>query len=505
MKKLGTPLLIALLAVCLFAGCEMPTAERTPDKPTPPVKPKLSIADTSVTEGDSGASNAVFSVTLNTAGAETATVSYATADGTATAGTDYQAASGTLTFAAGNRSQRITVVVNGDTVDEDDETHGNAQQPVSDARRRRGDGHDHRRRRSGDQAGSADASRRQRCEQCGVQRDAPGPRRRRFHATADGTAVGTDYQAASGTLTFAAGNTSQRVTVVVNGDTEDEDDETFTITLRNPSQATLADAMATGTIIDDDASPEMFRDCPDCPELVVVPAGSFTMGSPSSEVGRDEDEVQAPVTIGAPFAVGVHEVTVAQWDSCVAAGGCARYRPADQGWGRGTQPVINVSWDDAQQYVAWLSTKTGHQYRLLTEAEWEYVARADTTTPFHTGATISTDQANYDGLSTPYGSGQMGEYRARTIAAGSFPANDFGLYDVHGNAAEWVEDCYDADAGERHLQSPYSTRRLLGQQPAPPALRLPRLVCPHSPQQPKRVPRRPHHYLTLIARRDADR
>ena len=342
MKKLGTPLLIALLAVCLFAGCEMPTDKPPPDKPTPPAKPKLSIADASVTEGDSGASNAVFSVTLNTAGAETATVSYATADGTATAGTDYQAASGTLTFAAGNRSQRITVVVNGDTVD--------------------------------------------------------------------------------------------------------EDDETFTITLRNPSQATLADAMATGTIIDDDASPEMFRDCPDCPELVVVPAGSFTMGSPSSEVGRDEDEVQAPVTIATPFAVGVHEITFAQWDTCVAAGGCARYRPDDQGWGHGAQPVINVSWDDAQQYVAWLSTKTGNQYRLLTEAEWEYVARADTTTPFHTGATISTDQANYDGLSTPYGWGQMGEYRARTIAVASFPANDFGLYDVHGNAAEWVEGCYDADA-----------------------------------------------------------
>ena len=138
--------------------------------------------------------------------------------------------------------------------------------------------------------------------------------------------------------------------------------------------------------------------------MVTVPAGSYTMGSPAAEAGRHADEGQRRVTIEDPFAVGVYEVTFAEWDACAAAGGC-RHRPGDGGWGRGRQPVIDVSWDDAQEYVAGLSSKTSEEYRLLTEAEWEYVARAGTATPFHTGATISTAQANYDGLSAPYGSG----------------------------------------------------------------------------------------------------
>ena len=101
----------------------------------------------------------------------------------------------------------------------------------------------------------------------------------------------------------------------------------------------------------------------------------------------------------------------------------------------------------AQAYVAWLSAETGADYRLLTEAEWEYAARAGTTTPFHTGATIATDQPNYDGLSPPYGSGVRGIYRAQTTAAGSFAPNAFGLYDVHGNVAELVQDCYEEVSG----------------------------------------------------------
>ncbi|MDE0229499.1 MAG: formylglycine-generating enzyme family protein [Spirochaetaceae bacterium] len=144
------------------------------------------------------------------------------------------------------------------------------------------------------------------------------------------------------------------------------------------------------------------------------------------------------------FAVGVREVTFAEWDACVSAGGCGGYRPPDGGWGRARQPVINVSWDDAQSYVAWLSRKTGAEYRLLTEAEWEYAARAGTTTPFHTGATIATGQANYDGRAQPYGPGVPGPYRGHPIAAGSLARNGFGLYDVHGNVAEMVADCYDA-------------------------------------------------------------
>ena len=184
-----------------------------------------------------------------------------------------------------------------------------------------------------------------------------------------------------------------------------------------------------------------FRDCGECPEMVVVPAGSYLMGSPRAEAGREVDEgPRHRVWLPWAFAVGVYEVTFAEWDACLRAGGCLR-RPSDQGWGRGRRPVINVSWEDAQQYVAWLSGRTGERYRLLSEAEWEYVARAGTTTPFHTGETISPQTANYNGQLS-YGVGPSGSYRRQTLPAGSFPANDFGLHDVHGNVWEWVEDCW---------------------------------------------------------------
>ena len=270
-------------------------------------------------------------------------------------------------------------------------------------------------------------------------------------ATADRTATaGSDYRAGSGRLTFRAGQTTQRITVLVLGDLLSEPDEQFTVTLHSPSNATLADATATGTIRDDDdpATPgSTFRDCAVCPQMVTVPAGSYLMGSPATEAGRHADEEQRAVTIADPFAVGAYEVTFEEWDACVAGGGCGGHRPDDGGWGRGRRPVVNVSWEDAQAYVAWLSAETGADYRLLTEAEWEYAARAGTTTPFHTGATISTDQANYDGLSTPYGAGVRGAYRAQTTEVGSFAPNAFGLHDVHGNAAEMVQDCYEDTAG----------------------------------------------------------
>ena len=183
------------------------------------------------------------------------------------------------------------------------------------------------------------------------------------------------------------------------------------------------------------------QDCDSCPKMVVIPPGTFTMGSPVSEEKRDTDEgPQHQVTFSHPFAVGKYEVTFREWDACVSSSGCL-HRPDDEGWGRRNRPVINVSWHDAQAYVSWLSRKTGEQYRLLTESEWEYVARAGTTGPFHFGSTISTNQANYDGDST-YGRGSYGVFRGNTVWVGTFPANSFGLHEVHGNVWEWVEECY---------------------------------------------------------------
>jgi formylglycine-generating enzyme required for sulfatase activity len=180
--------------------------------------------------------------------------------------------------------------------------------------------------------------------------------------------------------------------------------------------------------------------------MVPLPAGAFLMGSPASERGRDKNEgPQRKVTLPA-FAMGKHEVTFAEWDACVAEGGCA-HKPADQGWGRGRRPVINVSWHDAVEFTAWLARKTGKPYRLPSEAEWEYAARAVTNpsapyTPFATGPTINYRQANYD-ANFVYGTGgKMGIYRQKTVEVGSLPRNAFGLHEMHGNVWEWVGDCY---------------------------------------------------------------
>ena len=183
---------------------------------------------------------------------------------------------------------------------------------------------------------------------------------------------------------------------------------------------------------------ERFSDCAECPELVVVPAGTFTMGS---EVYYDYEGPQHRVTIPSPLAVGVYEVTFAEWDACVSAGGCGGYRPNDEGWGRGARPVMNVSWDDAESYVRWLSSRTGASYRLLSESEWEYVARAGTRTRIWWGDSVGRNRANcFD-----CGSRWDGE---QTAPVGSFRSNAFGLHDVSGNVYEWVEDCWhDSYAG----------------------------------------------------------
>ena len=191
-----------------------------------------------------------------------------------------------------------------------------------------------------------------------------------------------------------------------------------------------------------DAAP-VFKDCAACPQMIEVPGGAFAMGSAATEAGRAEDEGPVrEVTLAEAFAIGVREVTYAEWEACAADGGCGGHLPSDWSWGGGVQPVMDVTWEQARSYAEWLAAKAGEEYRLPTEAEWEYAARAGTATPFHTGATISTAQANYDGALPPYGAGEAGESRARTTAAGSFPANAFGLRDMHGNVAEWTLDCY---------------------------------------------------------------
>ena len=196
---------------------------------------------------------------------------------------------------------------------------------------------------------------------------------------------------------------------------------------------------------------ERFSDCATCPEMVVVPAGSFMMGSPeSSSDARPRERPQHRVTIGYAFAVGVYEVTFAEWDACVAAGGCGGYRPEDEGWGRGSRPVIHVSWEDAREYVRWLSRETGEEYRLLTEAEWEYVARAGTATARYWGER-ETGQCRYANGYDRTGQAELiftwdpascSDGYVHTAPVGLFEPNGFGLYDVLGNVWEWTQDCW---------------------------------------------------------------
>lgn len=183
------------------------------------------------------------------------------------------------------------------------------------------------------------------------------------------------------------------------------------------------------------------------PQMVVVPAGSFTMGSPSGESGREDGEgPQHTVRIGSAFAVGKYEVTWAEWEACVEDGGCNGYTPNDQGWGKGARPVINVTWEDAKAYITWLNLSVSgvrdEPYRLLTEAEWEYAARAGTQSAYWWGSTASHEYANYGTDRCCRGLASGRDRWMNTAPSGSFSANAFGLHDMHGNVWEWTEDCY---------------------------------------------------------------
>ncbi|WP_051279468.1 SUMF1/EgtB/PvdO family nonheme iron enzyme [Chitinilyticum aquatile] len=188
------------------------------------------------------------------------------------------------------------------------------------------------------------------------------------------------------------------------------------------------EALESASAVVEAAQPLPFRDCEaGCPELVAMPSGTFQMGSPAEEVGRGNDEgPQTTVSFASGFAIATREVTFAEWDACVADGAC-RHQPDDEGMGRDQHPVINISFDDTKDYLGWLSRKAGKTYRLPSEAEWEYAARAGTTTPYQTGATISTAQAQFAA--------------DKAAKVGQFPPNAWGLYDMQGNVAEWVADC----------------------------------------------------------------
>ena len=197
----------------------------------------------------------------------------------------------------------------------------------------------------------------------------------------------------------------------------------------------------------------VFSDCSVCPEMVVVPAGTFAMGSPESEAGRQDNEgPRRYVTFAEPFAVGVHEVTFAEWDACARGGGCGGRIPDDEGWGRGDRPVINVSWDDAEAYTQWLSERTRREYRLPSEAEWEYVARAGTETARYWGESEAGQCRYGNGADAAYadavGGGTVAscdDGNAYTAPVGSFGPNTWGLHDMLGNVWEWTADCWNDD------------------------------------------------------------
>jgi formylglycine-generating enzyme required for sulfatase activity len=195
-----------------------------------------------------------------------------------------------------------------------------------------------------------------------------------------------------------------------------------------------------------DAGGEVFKECDECPEMVVVPAGKAVLGSPPGESGRQTFEA-APhvVEIAKPVAVGRYAVTFAQWDACYAEGGCGHRRLGDLDFGRGKRPAIFATWAEAQLYVQWLKRKTGQPYRLLSEAEWEYAARGCRNlkcayAPFWFGA-IKPELAVYDSRRS-YDGSPKADPRLKTEPVDSGPANPFGLYNMLGNVRQWTQDCW---------------------------------------------------------------
>jgi formylglycine-generating enzyme required for sulfatase activity len=186
---------------------------------------------------------------------------------------------------------------------------------------------------------------------------------------------------------------------------------------------------------------DSFKECDSCPEMVVVPKGSFIMGTPMTEVDRykGEDPLHR-VSFARPFAVGRFTISFDEWDACLADGGCGDNKGDDK-YGRGRMPAQGITYDAAKSYLAWLSRKVGRSYRLPSESEREYFTRAGTTTAFWFGNTLSSLNAAYMS-STPYANGPRGVDAKGPAVVDSYAPNPFGLYQVHGNVMEWTEDCF---------------------------------------------------------------
>lgn len=200
-------------------------------------------------------------------------------------------------------------------------------------------------------------------------------------------------------------------------------------------------------------SGQVFKDCPACPEMVVIPAGSFIMGSPEQEGSKPEEIPMRRVTLGSPLAMSKHEVTWDEWNACLLEKACASGR--DEGWGQGRRPVINISRGEAIRYAEWLSEKTGHQYRLPSEAQWEYAARAGSVGKHHWGdssepiceyaSVFNAAFSPYDGKNWEWNYFECNDGYKETAPVGLFKPNAFGLHDMLGNVREWTLDCFNGN------------------------------------------------------------